>query len=187
MRHAKFISNTAKTENGGGMRTEGGDEDGSEFYVEHCTFTRNTAGGHGGGIWVYDMADEGSFASFVSNTLTYNTAGSDGSGSGGGVYVSSKFIDDNGSARFNYNWIEGNRAADDGGGAKLDDIKDGWAEIIGNTIISNTAEDAGDGDGGGLWIDEVEHGAVVIMTDNDVNYNEAGDDGEKGTDEADGE
>ncbi len=129
--------------------------------------TRNTAGMHGGGLYLGEAVIAGSEKQgrravlLVGNTVMSNTAELDG----GGVYLSG----DGGWSVLRDSFVRGNRAGRYGGGVYVD-WSCGPTTIDGNVIGGNTAER-----GGGLFLDGA--ASPLTVTNNLVEENRALQDG----------
>ena len=113
--------------------------------ITDSTFTNNTIGGHGGGLYIYMYDDNGIYNVTITNsTFTHNTIG----GHGGGLYI--YMYDDNGihnvtitNSTFTHNTISGK-----GGGLYI------FGYAIHNITITNSTlkNNRVGGDGGGLYV-----------------------------------
>ena len=167
-----YLFDNSATGRGGGVHIDYGDQ-----YTRDVTFARNwvlrnVAGTDGGGISIQTV---GTDAVFRKNQIRDNRAQRDG----GGLYVDGygssgdasgtfQAADRSGNVLVADNGMRNNRAAIDGAGAVLRELRQ--AELVGNLITYNNAGD----DGGGVWLFSVDD---VVIVSNTTAYNDADDDG----------
>jgi len=112
-----LTNGAAPSENGGGIRSSGGD-----LRLTDSTVVGNSADTNGGGIYALGPL------TLTRTTVSDSSAGADG----GGVYALSLFT-------ANESTLSGNTSADDGGGAYVG----GFAALTGSTVGENSADDTG--------------------------------------------
>jgi predicted outer membrane repeat protein len=145
-----FISNVAQ---GGGAVSIGNDLSSSATITGNSFSTNEATGGDGGAV---EIGDDVSGGVITGNSFEQNVAADEG----GGMYVEDDFQT---GSELTDNTFSSNTAKTHGGGFMVDEDMRSGTLISGNTFSANRADSdsSGNGDGGGLNIDEDFEGSVT--------------------------
>ncbi|NLE38674.1 MAG: choice-of-anchor C family protein, partial [Pirellulaceae bacterium] len=137
-----FEDNTASSGDGGAIRQGQGT-------IVNSTFQGNCAGGRGGAIL---MADDKYESEILGCLLQNNQAGTDGSGTGGGIWTNQRRVAITGTT------IRDNATDDDGGGIY---VSEGLLALTNSLVARNIATN---GRAGGIWVANTAELAVANST-----------------------
>ncbi|HEV7764203.1 MAG TPA: Calx-beta domain-containing protein [Thermoanaerobaculia bacterium] len=127
------VTENNATGDGGGLWMDGFD---FSFTIRNSTFSGNTAGSTGGGIYVEDTNDDG-----IPNLIQDTTISGNSANRGGGIY----FYDPDSPITIDRTTIADNIASVDGGGLTLVDTDTTGAFVISNSTISGNSAPLGGG------------------------------------------